>query len=135
MRTQILNTAAQHYIDRGFKTTTIQETAKQITISKKTLYLLFKNKNSIITQVADLLYSKNVANIAVHKQHNALKSKHYNFTLQHIIKSDVVSKALFLLKKCDPATLPSSLLNYHLRSVVTTKKKERLNQNTYTKTQ
>ena len=60
-RTRILAEAAELFHKYGIRSITMDEVARQVAISKKTLYLLFENKDELVYQVAQEHISQDCA--------------------------------------------------------------------------
>ncbi|HZW77783.1 MAG TPA: TetR/AcrR family transcriptional regulator [Flavobacteriaceae bacterium] len=50
MREKIIKTAAQMYVQLGVRTVTMDDIAKELGISKKTIYLHFRTKNALVRE-------------------------------------------------------------------------------------
>ncbi len=57
MKDQILHTATEMFLNQGFKSITMDDIAKEMSISKKTIYTHFQNKEAIIAAATDGLFN------------------------------------------------------------------------------
>lgn len=56
MKNKILETAAEMFLNLGFKSVTMDDIAKEIGVSKKTIYTHFKNKTSLVEEVTNSMF-------------------------------------------------------------------------------
>ena len=56
MKEQILHTATQLFLDQGFKSITMDDIAREMGMSKKTIYSHYSNKEAIVTASAENLF-------------------------------------------------------------------------------
>ena len=56
MRDKILHTAGEMFLNLGFKSVTMDDIAKEIGVSKKTIYTHFSNKTELVQEVTSLLF-------------------------------------------------------------------------------
>lgn len=56
MKDQILHTATQLFLDQGFKSITMDDIAREMGMSKKTIYSHYSNKEAIVTASAEDLF-------------------------------------------------------------------------------
>lgn len=52
MREQIINKAFQLFLTAGFNSVTMDDLAREMAVSKKTIYKFYENKKQIVKQVA-----------------------------------------------------------------------------------
>lgn len=56
MKEKILNTATELFLNQGFKSITMDDIAKEIAISKKTIYSHFKTKESVVEAATEGMF-------------------------------------------------------------------------------
>lgn len=56
MKENIIHTATELFLNQGFKSVTMDEIAQELTMSKKTLYQHYNNKETIVAVVVDQLF-------------------------------------------------------------------------------
>ncbi|TCI94222.1 TetR/AcrR family transcriptional regulator [Tenacibaculum sp. M341] len=84
MRDKILEKAGEMFLNLGFKSVTMDDIARELAISKKTLYKYFSNKASLVDASTDCLQNSIAENISL------IKSKEYN-----AIEEEFMIKAIF----------------------------------------
>lgn len=65
MKDQILITATEMFLNRGFKSVTMDDIAQEMAISKKTIYQHFGNKEAVVAVVTDMVF-ENICNTIDH---------------------------------------------------------------------
>jgi len=106
MRNKIINKAGEMFLTLGFKSTTMDDIAKELGMSKKTLYKYFPNKTTLVDASTEAVHNTIGETIC------AIKSKNYNaveeeFAVKAIFKEMLKnSKAspMYQLKKYYPET-------------------------------
>ncbi|PZD78429.1 TetR/AcrR family transcriptional regulator [Mesonia sp. K7] len=63
MENKILDTAAEMFLNYGFKSVTMDDIANEIGISKKTIYVHYKNKSILVEKTVEYLFHKISAGI------------------------------------------------------------------------
>ena len=58
MKTKIINTATDLFLNFGFKSVTMDDIANQLGISKKTIYVYFENKKKLVRAIDKCLFKK-----------------------------------------------------------------------------
>lgn len=56
MKDKILEKAAEMFLNFGFKSVTMDDIAREIGVSKKTIYAHFKNKTDLVSEVTDTMF-------------------------------------------------------------------------------
>lgn len=106
MKEKILNKAVDLFINYGFKSITMDDIAKEMAISKKTIYKYFKNKVELV-EASVIHFHKSIEatiNEIIQKDYNAIEE---NFVIKNVfINMFKKSKAspMFQLKKYYPKT-------------------------------
>ena len=57
MKEQILHKATELFLNQGFKSITMDDIAQEMSISKKTIYSHFNNKEAIVKATANYLFT------------------------------------------------------------------------------
>jgi TetR/AcrR family transcriptional regulator, biofilm operon repressor len=75
MQDKIINKATEMFLKLGFKSVTMDDIAQEISVSKKTIYKYFANKELLIEEGTTTLHNKIEEGIAkiVSKNHNAIE--------------------------------------------------------------
>lgn len=96
MKYQIKTKALSLFLTQGFKTVTMEIIAKNLSISKKTLYKYFENKEILVQETAELLSGQIFASIQLIKSmnHNAIEE---NFEVKKMFRK--------ILKTVDPVSI------------------------------
>ncbi len=84
MRDKILEKAGELFLNLGFKSVTMDDIARELGISKKTLYKYFSNKASLVSASTDTIQQSIADKVSL------IKSKHYN-----AIEEEFMIKAIF----------------------------------------
>ena len=115
-RERIVATAQILFNDVGIKTTTVNDVAQKLGISKKTFYKYFKKKDAlihfIVTKIIDDKISrlKDIAKSAVNPVEILIQS----FVIIQELKENLDEQFLFQLKKYYPDTL-LVIINFQLQ--------------------
>jgi AcrR family transcriptional regulator len=56
MRHKILETSNELFLNLGFKSVTMDEIAKKMGVSKKTIYKYFENKTELVAALTDYMF-------------------------------------------------------------------------------
>lgn len=96
MKDQIKTKALELFLTQGFKTVTTEVIAKNLAISKKTLYKYFENKDVLVRESAELLSEQ------IYNSIRQIKSKNHN-----AIEENFEVKKMFrkILKTVDPLSI------------------------------
>ena len=109
MRDKIINKAGEMFLSLGFKSITMDDIAKELGVSKKTLYKYFSNKTALVDVSTEAVH--NTINEAIIK----IKESGYNaieeeFAVKAIFKEmfkNAKTSPMFQLKKYYPETYTS----------------------------
>lgn len=88
MKERILQTASQMFLTQGFKNTTMDDIAREMGISKKTLYKLFKTKEDLVKETALYVFGYIYKNIDHIKQQNLNPIEEF-FQIRKFIKESI----------------------------------------------
>ena len=106
MKEKILNKAVDLFLSFGFKSITMDDIAKEMAISKKTIYKYFRNKVELVEASTIFMHDTIDTRIKeiVRKNFNAIEE---NFAIKNLFK-DLFKKSktspMFQLKKYYPKT-------------------------------
>ncbi len=88
MKEEILKTATELFLDQGFKSITMDDIAREMGMSKKTVYTFYKNKEQIISESASYLFTSITGGIDVicSRQTNPIQELYdiKKFVLEHL---------------------------------------------------
>ncbi len=75
MKEKIIEVAKELFLKIGFKSITMDDIAKELSISKKTLYTHFKNKTELVKESTDYMFGQicDGVDAIVEKNHNAIE--------------------------------------------------------------
>ena len=104
MRDKILYKASEMFLNLGFKSVTMDDIAREIGVSKKTIYKYFDNKHSLVESVTNALHesSLELIEMIVSQNHNPIKE---NFEIKRVFKEmfkNASSSPVYQLKKYYP---------------------------------
>lgn len=88
MKERILQTASQMFLSQGFKTTTMDDIAREMGVSKKTLYKFFQNKEDLVKETTLYVFGYIYKNIDKIKQQNLNPIEEF-FQIRKFIKESV----------------------------------------------
>ena len=106
MRDKIINKAGEMFLTLGFKSTTMDDIAKELGMSKKTLYKYFSNKTALVDASTESVHNTSSETI------DTVKSQNYNaveeeFAVKAIFKEmfkNAKTSPMYQLKKYYPET-------------------------------
>jgi AcrR family transcriptional regulator len=103
-KAEIISSCLKLFIKYGIKSVTMDDIARELGMSKKTLYVFFKDKNELIMQVMQsvLSFHKIQTKNILKSQHNAIDESFEIFSLNTRELSEVKPALLFELKKYYP---------------------------------
>ncbi|QXP72842.1 TetR/AcrR family transcriptional regulator [Tenacibaculum sp. HL-MS23] len=109
MRDKIINKAGEMFLSLGFKSITMDDIAKELGISKKTLYKYFSNKAALVDASTEAVHNTINDTINKIKEHgyNAIEEE---FAVKAIFKEmfkNAKTSPMFQLKKYYPETYTS----------------------------
>jgi AcrR family transcriptional regulator len=104
MKEKIISKASEMFIKLGFKSITMDDIAGEMSISKKTIYKYFCNKEILIEDSTALMHTEihEIINNIVSKEHNAIRE---NFEIRKMFKEMFQSSdtsPIYQLKKHYP---------------------------------
>ena len=104
MKEKIISKASEMFIKLGFKSITMDDIAGEMSISKKTIYKYFCNKEILIEESTALMHTEihEIINNIVSKEHNAIRE---NFEIRKMFKEMFQSSdtsPIYQLKKHYP---------------------------------
>lgn len=104
MKQKILEKAGEMFLKLGYKSVTMDDIAKELGISKKTLYKLFSNKQSLVEQSTMQInqYCLNVIDRVTSQGYNPIKE---NLAIKDVFKemfNNLNNSPLFQLRKYYP---------------------------------
>ena len=151
MKEKIRNTASQLFLERGFKSITMDDIANEIGMSKKTIYSEYENKTSLVEDcvMAKFCVLSEGIDLIIAMEKNAIEELYEikRFVMSHLNNEKSspqyqlmkyypkIHKSLKLMQfeKIFPldlfpiSELMDSFLEYHIRGIVTPKGKTILN--------
>ncbi|WP_115899940.1 TetR/AcrR family transcriptional regulator [Tenacibaculum gallaicum] len=106
MRDKIINKAGEMFLTLGFKSTTMDDIAKELGMSKKTLYKYFSNKTALVDASTESVHN------TISETIDRVKSQNYNaveeeFAVKAIFKEmfkNAKTSPMYQLKKYYPET-------------------------------
>ncbi|XRE43583.1 Transcriptional regulator, AcrR family [Tenacibaculum discolor] len=106
MRDKIINKAGEMFLTLGFKSTTMDDIAKELGMSKKTLYKYFSNKTALVDASTESVHN------TISETIDTVKSQNYNaveeeFAVKAIFKEmfkNAKTSPMYQLKKYYPET-------------------------------
>ncbi len=106
MRDKIINKAGEMFLTLGFKSTTMDDIANELGMSKKTLYKYFPNKTTLVDVSTEAVHN------TINETINKVKTKNYNaveeeFAVKAIFKEmfkHAKTPPMYQLKKYYPET-------------------------------
>lgn len=106
MRDKIINKAGEMFLTLGFKSTTMDDIAKELGMSKKTLYKYFSNKTALVDASTESVHN------TISETIDMVKSQNYNaveeeFAVKAIFKEmfkNAKTSPMYQLKKYYPET-------------------------------
>ncbi|WGH74349.1 TetR/AcrR family transcriptional regulator [Tenacibaculum tangerinum] len=106
MRDKIIHKAGELFLTLGFKSTTMDDIAKELGMSKKTVYKYFSNKSALVDASTEAVHN------SISEEINKVKNKNYNaveeeFAVKAIFKEmfkNAKTSPMYQLKKYYPET-------------------------------
>lgn len=106
LETKIVTNAADHFLNKGFKSVTMDDLASSMGMSKKTIYTYFKTKSDLINEVANYLFDiiSTGIDFICDQKHNPIEELYkINDFVQKNLKNEYTSP-LYQLQKYYPET-------------------------------
>ena len=106
MREKIIDKAGDMFLKFGFKSVTMDDIAREMGISKKTIYKNFENKDNLVDETTSYVHEAidKIIEEITHKNYNAIEE---NFAIKNVFKNmfkNAKSSPMFQLKKYYPET-------------------------------
>lgn len=113
MREKIIDIAGDMFLKLGFKSVTMDDIAKAIGISKKTIYKYFDNKDHLVDETV-LFVQKEIDNIIESIMQKNLNAIEENFAIKKVFKDmfkNAKTSPMYQLKKYYPETFSKLMSN------------------------
>lgn len=113
MREKIIDIAGDMFLKFGFKSVTMDDIAKEIGISKKTIYKYFDNKDHLVDDTV-LFVQKEIDNIIEKIMQQNLNAIEENFAIKKVFKDmfkNAKTSPMYQLKKFYPETFNKLMAN------------------------
>jgi AcrR family transcriptional regulator len=113
MKNEILKKSGEIFLKFGFKSTTMDDIANQMAISKKTIYKYFKNKEQLVDESISFFHNAIHSEVSVvcNKGYNAIEE---NFEIKKMFKDLLQNSGespMFQLQKYYPKTYHNVMKN------------------------
>ncbi len=113
MKSEILKKSGEIFLKYGFKSTTMDDIANKMAISKKTIYKYFKNKEQLVDESVSFFHNSihNEVSVVCNKGYNAIEE---NFEIKKMFKDLLQNSSespMFQLQKYYPKTYHNVMVN------------------------
>ena len=109
MRTEILTAAAELFRARGYRATTLEELARRLGISKKTLYGHFRSKEDLLAAIFHRTMSLVEEGLAAIRASRAAPAEQLREVIRHQVRTVVAEQAFLTVFFAEEASLPIRL--------------------------
>ncbi len=109
MRAEILTTAAELFRARGYRATTLEELARRLGISKKTLYGHFRSKEDLLAAIFHRTMSLVEEGLATIRASRAAPAEQLREVIRHQVRIVVAEQAFLTVFFAEEASLPIRL--------------------------
>ena len=109
MRAEILTAAAELFRARGYRATTLEELARRLGISKKTLYGHFRSKEDLLAAIFHRTMTLVEVGLAPIRPPRAAPAEQLREVLRHQVRTVVAEQAFLTVFFAEEASLPTRL--------------------------
>jgi AcrR family transcriptional regulator len=109
VRTEILTAAAELFRARGYRATTLEELARRLGISKKTLYGHFRSKEDLLAAIFHRTMSLVEDGLAAIRASRAAPAEQLREVVRHQVRTVVAEQAFLTVFFAEEASLPIRL--------------------------
>jgi AcrR family transcriptional regulator len=109
VRAEILTAAAELFRDRGYRATTLEELARRLGISKKTLYGHFRSKEDLLAAIFHRTMSLVEDGLAAIRASRAAPAEQLREVIRHHVRTVVAEQAFLTVFFAEEASLPARL--------------------------
>ena len=109
MRAEILTAAAELFRARGYRATTLEELARRLGISKKTLYGHFRSKEDLLAAIFHRTMSLVEEGLTTIRASRAAPSEQLRAVIRHQVRVVVAEQAFLTVFFAEEASLPIRL--------------------------
>ena len=109
MRSEILTAAAELFRARGYRATTLEDLARRLGISKKTLYGHFRSKEDLLAAIFHRTMSLVEEGLAAIRASRAAPAEQLREVIRHQVRTVVAEQAFLTVFFAEEAALPMRL--------------------------